>query len=97
MPNIYAALSTAVLLPLVCLVVVLVVFINAYQVTGQWKAYDDLYRGRTNGTGTHTYIPTAQVHTHAHRQNRYTHTNDKGTHNQWHRYTDTRQVHTLTH
>ncbi|KAJ3604248.1 hypothetical protein NHX12_028989, partial [Muraenolepis orangiensis] len=50
MPNVYAALSTAVLLPLVCLVVVLVVFINAYQVTGQWKDYDDVYRGRANAT-----------------------------------------------
>ncbi|XP_059910298.1 adhesion G-protein coupled receptor V1-like [Gadus macrocephalus] len=50
MPNVYAALSSAALVPLVCLVVVLVVFINAYQVTSQWKAYDDLYRGRTNGT-----------------------------------------------
>ncbi|XP_051279685.1 adhesion G-protein coupled receptor V1 isoform X2 [Dicentrarchus labrax] len=49
-PNIYAALCTAVLVPLICLVAVLVVFIHAYQVTQQWKAYDDLYRGRTNST-----------------------------------------------
>ncbi|XP_060927102.1 adhesion G-protein coupled receptor V1 [Limanda limanda] len=49
-PNIYAALSTAVLVPLICLVAVLVVFIHAYQVTQQWKAYDDIYRGRTNST-----------------------------------------------
>ncbi|XP_029019275.1 adhesion G-protein coupled receptor V1 isoform X2 [Betta splendens] len=49
-PNIYAALSTAVLVPLVCLVAVLVVFVHAYQVTQQWKAYDDVYRGRTNST-----------------------------------------------
>ncbi|KAM9743556.1 adhesion G-protein coupled receptor V1 isoform 2-T3 [Menidia menidia] len=49
-PNIYAALSTAVLVPLICLVAVLVVFIHAYQVTEQWKAYDDIYRGRTNST-----------------------------------------------
>ncbi|XP_062985697.1 adhesion G-protein coupled receptor V1 [Elgaria multicarinata webbii] len=47
-PNIYAALFTAVLVPLVCLVVVFVVFIHAYQVTPQWKAYDDVFRGRTN-------------------------------------------------
>uniref|UniRef100_A0ABM5FTD0 Adhesion G-protein coupled receptor V1 isoform X1 n=1 Tax=Pogona vitticeps TaxID=103695 RepID=A0ABM5FTD0_9SAUR len=47
-PNIYAALFTAVLIPLVCLVVVFVVFIHAYQVTPQWKAYDDVFRGRTN-------------------------------------------------
>ncbi|XP_076586595.1 adhesion G-protein coupled receptor V1 isoform X2 [Chaetodon auriga] len=49
-PNIYAALCTAVLVPLICLVAVLVVFIHAYQVTHQWKAYDDIYRGRTNST-----------------------------------------------
>ncbi|XP_026199339.1 adhesion G-protein coupled receptor V1 [Anabas testudineus] len=49
-PNVYAALSTAVLVPLICLVAVLVVFIHTYQVTHQWKAYDDLYRGRTNST-----------------------------------------------
>uniref|UniRef100_A0A4W6G876 Adhesion G-protein coupled receptor V1 n=1 Tax=Lates calcarifer TaxID=8187 RepID=A0A4W6G876_LATCA len=49
-PNIYAALCTAVLVPLICLVAVLVVFIHAYQVTEQWRAYDDIYRGRTNST-----------------------------------------------
>ncbi|XP_072270059.1 adhesion G-protein coupled receptor V1 [Pyxicephalus adspersus] len=49
-PNIYAALFTAALVPLICLVVVLVVFIHAYQVTQQWKAYDDVFRGRPNAT-----------------------------------------------
>ncbi|XP_040275580.1 adhesion G-protein coupled receptor V1 [Bufo bufo] len=49
-PNVYAALFTAALVPLVCLVVVLVVFIHAYQVTQQWKAYDDVFRGRPNAT-----------------------------------------------
>ncbi|XP_054434571.1 adhesion G-protein coupled receptor V1 [Pteronotus mesoamericanus] len=47
-PNIYAALFTAALVPLTCLVVVFVVFIHAYQVKPQWKAYDDVFRGRTN-------------------------------------------------
>uniref|UniRef100_A0A8C0C9F3 Adhesion G-protein coupled receptor V1 n=1 Tax=Balaenoptera musculus TaxID=9771 RepID=A0A8C0C9F3_BALMU len=47
-PNIYAALFSAALVPLMCLVVVLVVFIHAYQVKPQWKAYDDVFRGRTN-------------------------------------------------
>ncbi|XP_074850311.1 adhesion G-protein coupled receptor V1 [Carettochelys insculpta] len=47
-PNVYAALFTAALVPLMCLVVVFVVFIHAYQVTPQWKAYDDIFRGRTN-------------------------------------------------
>lgn len=62
-PNIYVALCTAVLVPLICLVAVVVVFIHIYQVTEQWKAYDDIYRGRTNSTGknqicdyTHKYI-----------------------------------------
>ncbi|XP_029296357.1 LOW QUALITY PROTEIN: adhesion G-protein coupled receptor V1 [Cottoperca gobio] len=49
-PNMYAALCTAVLVPLICLVAVMVVFIHVYQVTQQWKAYDDIYRGRTNST-----------------------------------------------
>ncbi|XP_036868013.2 adhesion G-protein coupled receptor V1 [Manis javanica] len=49
-PNIYAALFTAALVPLMCLVVVFVVFIHAYQVKPQWKAYDDVFRGRTNAT-----------------------------------------------
>uniref|UniRef100_A0A8C0PTH9 Adhesion G protein-coupled receptor V1 n=1 Tax=Canis lupus familiaris TaxID=9615 RepID=A0A8C0PTH9_CANLF len=47
-PNIYAALFTAALVPSMCLVVVFVVFIHAYQVKPQWKAYDDVFRGRTN-------------------------------------------------
>lgn len=50
-PNVYAALCTAALVPLICLVGVLVIFIHAYQVTQQWKAYDDIYRGRTNSSG----------------------------------------------
>ena len=50
-PNVYAALCSAALVPLICLVGVLVVFAHAYQVTQQWKAYDDIYRGRTNSSG----------------------------------------------
>lgn len=50
-PNVYAALCTAALVPLICIVGVLVIFIHAYQVTQQWKAYDDIYRGRTNSSG----------------------------------------------
>ncbi|XP_051923302.1 adhesion G-protein coupled receptor V1 [Hippocampus zosterae] len=49
-PNIYAALCAAVLVPLICLVAVLVVFIHTYKVSQQWKVYDDIYRGRTNST-----------------------------------------------
>uniref|UniRef100_A0A8C9WGZ3 Adhesion G-protein coupled receptor V1 n=1 Tax=Scleropages formosus TaxID=113540 RepID=A0A8C9WGZ3_SCLFO len=49
-PNVYVAFCTAALVPLICLVGVSVVFIHAYQVTQQWKAYDDVFRGRTNST-----------------------------------------------
>lgn len=38
------------LVPLICFVAVVVVFIHVYQVTEQWKAYDDIYRGRINST-----------------------------------------------
>jgi hypothetical protein len=34
-----------------CLVVVFVVFIHAYQLKPQWKGYDDVFRGRTNAAG----------------------------------------------
>uniref|UniRef100_A0A452G4T7 Adhesion G-protein coupled receptor V1 n=1 Tax=Capra hircus TaxID=9925 RepID=A0A452G4T7_CAPHI len=47
-PNVYAALFTAALVPVTCLVVVFVVFTHAYQVKPQWRAYDDVFRGRTN-------------------------------------------------
>ncbi|KAM5298193.1 adhesion G-protein coupled receptor V1 [Ctenodactylus gundi] len=47
-PGVYAALFSAALVPLACLVVVFVVFVHAYQVKPQWKAYDDVFRGRTN-------------------------------------------------
>uniref|UniRef100_A0A8C2V5X0 G-protein coupled receptors family 2 profile 2 domain-containing protein n=2 Tax=Chinchilla lanigera TaxID=34839 RepID=A0A8C2V5X0_CHILA len=49
-PNVYAALFSAGLAPLACLVVAFVVFVHAYQVKLQWKAYDDVFRGRTNAT-----------------------------------------------
>lgn len=51
-PNVYAALFSAGLAPLACLVVIFVVFVHAYQVKLQWAAYDDVFRGRTNATGT---------------------------------------------
>ncbi|XP_059825311.1 adhesion G-protein coupled receptor V1 [Hypanus sabinus] len=49
-PNVYAALATAALIPLLCLVGVTVIFIHTYQIVQQWKSYDDIYRGRANGT-----------------------------------------------
>uniref|UniRef100_A0A673L5Y6 G-protein coupled receptors family 2 profile 2 domain-containing protein n=1 Tax=Sinocyclocheilus rhinocerous TaxID=307959 RepID=A0A673L5Y6_9TELE len=55
-PNVYAALFTAALVPVICLVGVLVIFIHAYQVTQQWKAYDDVYRGRTNSSGVYACV-----------------------------------------
>lgn len=59
-PNAYAALFTAALVPLMCLVVVFVVFIHAYQVTPQWKAYDDIFRGRTNAAGKMHRLPLSK-------------------------------------
>ncbi|XP_048383057.2 adhesion G-protein coupled receptor V1 isoform X4 [Stegostoma tigrinum] len=49
-PNIYAALATAVLVPLLCLVGVFVIFIYVYQLIQQWKSYDDVFRGKANST-----------------------------------------------
>lgn len=48
-PNMYAALASAALMPLLCLVGVLVIFIYIYQVVHQWKSYDDIFRGKANG------------------------------------------------
>lgn len=59
-PNAYAALFTAALMPLMCLVVVFVVFVHAYQVTPQWKAYDDIFRGRTNAAGRIHQLPLSK-------------------------------------
>ncbi|XP_067838274.1 adhesion G-protein coupled receptor V1 [Heptranchias perlo] len=49
-PNIYTALATAALIPLLCLVGVFVIFIYVYQMFQQWKSYDDVFRGKTNST-----------------------------------------------
>lgn len=64
-PNVYTALCTAAFIPLSCVVGVLVVFIHAYHVTQQWKAYDDVYRGRTNSSGDygHTHSPATLLGT----------------------------------
>ncbi|XP_068693739.1 adhesion G-protein coupled receptor V1-like isoform X3 [Montipora foliosa] len=47
-PNAYAALAAAVGPVLLLLMGVAVVFTQAYQVTPQWKHYDDLFRGHYN-------------------------------------------------
>ena len=46
--NAYTGLGGIIGPVLVCLIVVGVVFIQAFQVTPQWQAYDDLYKGRYN-------------------------------------------------
>ena len=51
MTNAYAGLAGVILPVLLMLLVVAVVFIKAFQVTPQWQAYDDIYRGRYNISG----------------------------------------------
>ena len=50
-PNAYAALAAAVGPVLLLLMGVAVVFTQAYQVTPQWKHYDDIFRGHYNIRG----------------------------------------------
>ena len=50
-PNAYAALAVAVGPVLLLLMGVAVVFTQAYQVTPQWKYYDDIFRGHHNIKG----------------------------------------------
>ena len=49
--NAYAALGGVIVPVLLLLLVVTVVFVKAFQVTPQWQAYDDIYRGRYNIKG----------------------------------------------
>ncbi|XP_061172919.1 adhesion G-protein coupled receptor V1-like [Saccostrea echinata] len=46
--NSYAALGGVIAPVLLILLFVAVVFVKAFQVTPQWQAYDDIYRGRYN-------------------------------------------------
>ena len=50
-PNAYAALASVVAPTLLFLMGVAVVFTQAYQVTMQWRYYDDIYRGHYNIKG----------------------------------------------
>lgn len=50
-PHAYAAFSVAVIPVLLFMLAALVVFVQAYQITPQWKCYDDIYRGRYNIKG----------------------------------------------
>uniref|UniRef100_A0A8C5KHC5 G-protein coupled receptors family 2 profile 2 domain-containing protein n=1 Tax=Jaculus jaculus TaxID=51337 RepID=A0A8C5KHC5_JACJA len=47
-PDAHAALLTAALVPLACLVAVLVLCAHAYLRKPRWAAYDDVFRGRAN-------------------------------------------------
>ena len=54
--NPYAALCGAIAPALIVLMVMGIVFIQAFQITPQWQAYDDVYRGRYNLNGEeHNY------------------------------------------
>ena len=52
--NPYAALGGVIVPVLLLLLVVAIVFVKAFQVTPQWQAYDDIYRGRYNIKGKTT-------------------------------------------
>ena len=47
----YASFTVAVIPVLLIILAICVVFVQAYQVTPQWKYYDDVYRGRYNIKG----------------------------------------------
>ncbi|XP_047139693.1 adhesion G-protein coupled receptor V1 isoform X1 [Hydra vulgaris] len=47
-PQAYAAFSVAVIPVLLLILASSIVFVQAYQLTPQWKSYDDVYRGRYN-------------------------------------------------
>jgi hypothetical protein len=49
--NPYAALGGLIAPALIFIMVLAVVFIQSFQVTPQWQAYDDIYRGRYNVNG----------------------------------------------
>ena len=55
-PSSYAAFSVAVIPVLLIMLAVCVVFVQSYQVTAQWKYYDDIYRGRHNIKGRALYF-----------------------------------------
>ncbi|CAH1797156.1 unnamed protein product [Owenia fusiformis] len=46
--NAYAGLGGILAPVLICMMVVGIIFIQAYQLKAQWEAYDDMYRGRFN-------------------------------------------------
>lgn len=54
--NSYSALGGVIAPVLLILLFVAVVFVKAFQVTPQWQAYDDIYRGRYNINGKHVHL-----------------------------------------
>ena len=50
--NAYASVGGIIVPVLLLLLMAGIVFIKAFQLTPQWQAYDDVYRGRYNITGT---------------------------------------------
>ena len=61
--NQYAALAGVIAPALICLMVVGIVFIQAFQITPQWQAYDDIYRSRYNLQGRQTLLISGWLHT----------------------------------
>ena len=51
MSNAYAALGSAIIPVMLMVMSAIVVFVQSYQVTPQWKCYDDIYVGRYNIKG----------------------------------------------
>lgn len=49
--NAYAGLGGIIVPVLLMLIMVGIIFMKAFQVTPQWQAYDDIYRGRYNING----------------------------------------------
>ena len=65
MTNAYAGLGGLIIPVILILIAVGVVFMKAFQVTPQWQAYDDIYRGRYNINGIFSYYRTIihELHT----------------------------------
>ena len=49
--NAYAGLGGVIIPVILILVAIGIIFMKAFQLTPQWQAYDDIYRGRYNING----------------------------------------------
>lgn len=56
MTNAFVGLAGLISPSVLCLMVVGIIFIQVFQVTPQWQAYDDVYKGRYNILGIIIYI-----------------------------------------